>query len=147
MWVAPRLRAVRTRAVLDWRFRGDLAAGRAPILAAETTGSLQGYIVLVRRQDPDLGMGVYDVADLQAVGDDPTVYNDLLLGAVQLARKEGVDAIKLATGTPAKRAPADSLRPHTYQLPFWQLYYKASPDLVADLSSADSWDFSFFDTY
>lgn len=143
----PRLRAVRTRAVLDWKFSSELSAGRAAILAAESAGKLAGYIVLVHRQGSDLGMELYDVSDIQAAGDDPTVFNDLLLGAIQLARKEGVDAVKLMTGTPAKRAPADALRPHTYQLPFWQLYYKASPELSSALCSAEAWDFSLFDTY
>jgi hypothetical protein len=53
----------------------------------------------------------------------------------------------LLTGTPAKRVPAMALLPYTYQLPFWQLYYKASPALKPVLGSADAWDFSLFDTY
>jgi hypothetical protein len=142
-----RLRAVRTEAVLDWRFRAELAAGRAAILAAEAGGELSGYAVLVRRPGSDLGMGLYDVADFQAAGDDPAVYRDLLLGAVRLAREQGVDAVKLMTGTPAKRAPALALQPYTYQLPFWQLYYKAAPELKRALATADAWDFSLFDTY
>lgn len=143
----PRLRAVRSRAMLDWRFGGDVAAGRAAILTAGSGHDLLGYIVLVRRGGSELGMSLYDVGDLQAAGDDPAVYRDLLLGAVRLARERGADAVKLLTGTPAKRAPAEALRPHTYQLPFWQLYYKASPALDTALASADAWDFSPFDTY
>lgn len=142
-----RLRAVRTRAVLDWRFRADIEAGRAAILATEAGGDLSGYTVLLRRPGSDLGMSLYDVADLQAAGDDPAVLRDLLLAAVDLAREEGVHAVKLMTGTPAKRGPAVSLKPYTYELPFWQLYYRASPDLKPLLGSADAWDFSLFDTY
>ena len=143
----PRLRAVRTRAVLDWKFRADLTAGRAAILVAESGGKPAGYTVLLERQGSDLGMSLYDVADIQAADDDPKVYGDLLKGAVQLARKEGVDAVKLLTGTPAKRIPAAALQPYTYELPYWQLYYKAKPDLATALTTADGWDFSLFDTY
>jgi hypothetical protein len=143
----PRLRAVRTQAVLHWKFHADLEAGRAVLLAAESGGNLSGYVVLVRRQGSDLGMSLYDVADFQAAGDDTAVFRDLLLAAVELAREEGVDAVKLLTGTPAKRVPAMALLPYTYQLPFWQLYYKASPALKPVLGSADAWDFSLFDTY
>jgi hypothetical protein len=142
-----RLRAVRTRAVLEWKFSHALDVGRARILTAESAGKLVGYIILVRRQGSELGMELYDVADMQAAGDDPIVFKDLLLGAVQLARKEGMDAVKFTTGTPAKRAPADALRPYTYELSFWQLYYKASPQLSTALGSAEAWDFSLFDTY
>jgi hypothetical protein len=142
-----RLRAVRTRAVLHWKFRSELNAGRAAILTAESGGELAGYIVLVRRQGSDLGMELYDVSDLQAAREDPVTFNDLLLGALQLARDEGVGAVKLMTGTPAKRAPSEALHPYTYRLPFWQLYYKASAELNSALCSADAWDFSLFDTY
>jgi hypothetical protein len=51
------------------------------------------------------------------------------------------------TGTPAKRVPTDALRPYTYRLPLWQQYFKASPELAAELSTADAWDFSRFDTF
>jgi hypothetical protein len=142
-----RLRAVRSRAVLEWRFRSDLAAGRVAVLGAGSGGDLSGYIVLVRRPEQELGMSLYDVADLQAVADDPAVYRDLLISAVQLAREDGVDAVKLLTGTPAKRAPSEALRPHSYQLPLWQLYYRAAHWLRPALVSADAWDFSLFDTY
>jgi hypothetical protein len=141
------LRAVRTQAVLRWKFQADLDAGRAVLLAAESVGNLSGYIVLVRRPGSDLGMSLYDVSDFQAAGDDAAVFRDLLLAAVEVAREEGIDAVKLLTGTPAKRGPAMALLPYTYQLPFWQLYYKASPALKPVLGSADAWDFSLFDTY
>jgi hypothetical protein len=142
-----RLRAVRTRAVLDWRFQKDLDTGRGTLLVAESGGSASGYIFLLRRPGSDLGMSLYDVADFQAGGDDPAVYRDLLLAAVQLARDENVDAVKLMTGTPAKRIPAMALQPYTYQLPFWQLYYRAAPELKPALVSANAWDFSVFETY
>jgi len=142
-----RLRAVRTRAVLDWKYASDVEGGRAAVLASESGGKLSGYIVLMRRPGSDLGMGLYDVGDFQVAGDDPAVYRDLLLAAVQLAREEGMDAVKLMTGTPAKRLPARALQPYSYQLPFWQLYYRASPELKPALASPDAWDFSLFDTY
>jgi hypothetical protein len=92
-------------------------------------------------------MSLFDVADLQAVDDDPAVYRDLLLAAVSLARESGVDAVKLMTGTPARRKPAMALKPYKYELPFWQLYYRAAPPLKEALASADAWDFSVFETY
>jgi hypothetical protein len=143
-----RLRAVRTSAVLEWRFRGDFRGGRAAIVVAEQGATLLGYAVLVRRKDSDLGMTLYDVADLQAAGDDPSTFRNLLLGSIGIAREEGADALKFSTGTPAKRAPADALRPYTYRLPFWQQYFKtASQDLAEELSTADAWDFSWFDGF
>ncbi len=144
----PRLRAVRTRAVLEWRFGAQLRGGRAAVVAASQGGTLSGYAVLVRRQSPELGMDAYDVADLQAIQDNPTTIRDLLLASVSIAREDGMDAVKFLTGTPAKRAPADELRPYTYRLGHWQLYYKVeSAELKNVLSMADAWDVSLFDTY
>lgn len=142
-----RLRAVRTRAVLNWRFQNDLNTGRGVVLVAESSGDASGYIVLLQRPGSDLGMSLYDVADFQAAGDEPAIYRDLLLAAVQLAREKGVDAVKLMTGTPAKRIPAMALQPYSYQLPHWPLFYRAAPELKPALVSANAWDFSLFETY
>lgn len=143
----PRLRAVRTRALLEWRFRGELRDGRLAIVVAERGRTPVGYALLVRRSGSDFGMDLYDVADIQAAGDEPATIRDLLLGSIGVAREDGVDAVKLLTGTPAKRLPAERLRPYTYTLPSWQQYFQASPELAAALATPDSWDFSLFDTF
>ncbi len=144
----PRLRAVRTKAVLEWRFRAELRERRIAIAAAERGGTLLGYAVLIRRAGSELEMEMYDVADLQVAGDDPAIMRDLLLGSLQIAREDGVDALKFLTGMPARRLAAEQLRPWTYRLPFWQQYFKTSaPEVSAALSTADAWDFSVFDTF
>lgn len=137
-----RLRAIRTRAVLEWRFR----TGPVAIVTAERDAKLVGYAILVRRDSS--GMDLYDVADLQALGDDPSIVKDLLLGSINVAREEGADAVKFMTGIPAKQAPADALHPYAYRAPHWQLYYKpATPEIGSLLLSADAWDLSWFDTF
>lgn len=143
-----RLRAVRTRAALEWRFGAQLRAAQARIIGVGKDGSLSGYAVLLLRQSPELGMELYDIADLQALRDDPAVARDLLLASIGLAREEKVDAIKIVTGTPFRRRAVDELKPYTYRLPFWQLFYKVdSAELRSTLSSADAWDFPLFDTF
>jgi hypothetical protein len=92
-------------------------------------------------------MSLFEVADLQAAGDTQSTIRDLLLGSVKVAREEGADAVKFATGTPSKRAPVDALRPYSYRLPFWQQYFKASNELAAALSTPEAWDFSRFDIF
>ena len=93
-------------------------------------------------------MQLYDVADIQSLADDPAILTDLLLASVKAAHEDGMDAVKFMSGTPAKRLPAVKLRPYTYHLPFWQQYFvPGSPELAAALSTADAWDFSFFDSF
>jgi hypothetical protein len=131
---------------MEWRFRSERKAGRLAILVSEQEGQLAGSAVLVRREG--WGMDLYDIADLQAIGDALPVITDLLLGSIQLAREAGADAVKFMTGMPAKSAAAAALYPYTYQMPLWQLYYKAaSPELAALLSEPDVWDLSWFDTF
>ncbi|MGD0616917.1 MAG: hypothetical protein ABSB67_04570 [Bryobacteraceae bacterium] len=143
-----RLRAVRTRAALEWRFGAQHRAAQARIIVARDGASLSGYAVLLRRQSPELGMELYDIADLQALRDDPAIARDLLLASIGVAREEKVDAVKIMTGAPFRRRAVDELKPYTYRLPFWQLFYKAeSVELQSALANADAWDFSLFDTF
>lgn len=143
----PRLRAIRNAAVLNWKYGADLAAGRLVILVAGPPSQADGYALLLRRDASELGMEMFEIVDIQVVGDDPQVFTSLILASIQATREQGADALKLITGTPAKRRPAVALQPYTYELPFWQLYYKAVPGLEVDLTTADAWDFSRFDTY
>jgi hypothetical protein len=142
----PRVRAVRTKAVLEWRFRGEMRSGNALVLAAEDAGELRGYTVLVRRATS--GMDLLEVMDLEAAADDTGTTRDLLLAAIAMARETDADAVKFLAGTPVKRSCAQALQPYTYRFPHWQLFYKAaSPELNSRLSFSESWDFSPFDTY
>jgi hypothetical protein len=140
-----RLRTIRTKGVLEWRFRIEKKEGRSAILVAEREGELAGYAVLVRRGG--WGMDLYDIADLQAIGDDPSVITDLLLGSIDLAREDGADAVKFMTGLKVKFSAAKALHPYTYELRFWQLYYRASTELASLLSAPDVWDLSWVDTF
>jgi hypothetical protein len=145
---SPRIRAVRDRQVLAWRFRAELRERRIAILAAERGGALTGYAVLVRRNGSEREMAMYDVADIQGVQDDPETIKDLLLESLQIAREDRVDALKFMTGLPGRRLLAEQLRPWTYSLPFWQQYFQtATSDVSAALSTAEAWDFSLFDTF
>ncbi len=83
-----RLRAVRSRAALEWRFREDSDKGRAVIVVREGPGGLSGYAVAPLRQlefAPEARL--CDIADLQTADDDPAAIRDLLLGAAWYARE------------------------------------------------------------
>jgi hypothetical protein len=143
-----RLRAVRTAAVLDWRFGSALRENSAVLLVAGPAAQPAGYAVLLRRPNAEQGFGLYDVADLQAVGDDPATVRSLLIHAVRAARKDGVDAVKFLTGHACKRLPALELRPYSYRIDYNQLFYRAAaPDLAAELTRPEVWDFAPFETY
>src|SRR5439155_20984392 len=68
-----RLQAIRDRRTLAWRFA--LERERPLILVHEQDGIVDGYAVLVHRAEGDLRRA--EVADLQALDDDPAVLRGL----------------------------------------------------------------------
>jgi hypothetical protein len=143
-----RLRAVRSRAVLAWRFQSAMAKGEASVLVSEREGNLVGYAVLVHRDSPELGMKTFDVADLQSLENDTMILQDLLLSSIRVAREGGAGMLKLLTGDATKRLAAVSLKPHSYHVPLWQMYFKSTnPQIAQQLSLPDLWDFCPFDSY
>jgi hypothetical protein len=142
------LQAVRSRAVLEWRFRAPASRGEMSVITAEQDGNLLGYAVMVRRLADDLLTEVCDVADLQALGENPSTFRDLLLGALRAARESGAGTLKLLTANPSKQTVAERLRPHVYHTPNWQLFYKIrDATLALQLAAPEAWDFSPFDNY
>ena len=143
-----RLRAVRTSAVLQWRFQTELQNRSVIVLVHQSKGEIEGYAVLLRRVHAPLGVTMCDVADLQAIGDDPTVFRALLLAAMHVAREQDADVLKFAGGEGTKRTVALSLRPYSYRIDCWQLFYKVSDAALAEaVASPTAWDFSVFDTF
>jgi hypothetical protein len=143
-----RLRAVRTQATLEWRFRAELDRKAVAILTATKGRELSGYAVLLRQVRSDTGLSVYEIADLQAVQDDPETLKALIARSLEAAKEDGVQMVKLRGWNAAKRAAALSLKPYSYRAPLWQSYYKAFTPTLADAAgSADLWDFSPFEIF
>ena len=143
-----RMRAVRTRASLEWRFHRELRTGAATVLVRENGHNLLGYAVLLENFRDHLGLKMCDLADLQALGDDRETIRDLLLGAFHAARDKGAEAVKFLGSETAKRSVALSLKPYSYRSSPWQLFYKIRDEsLRAVLAEPQNWAFSPFDTF
>ncbi len=106
------LRAVRDRDALAWH--QELARGRAPstiLVLEDGPASIAGYVSLVRRDQADLGLRRLEVADLQALGDDPGPVLALVAGALEHASAEGIDLVGLTGPTARARAPSSRSAP------------------------------------
>jgi hypothetical protein len=139
-----RLRAVRDRTTLAWRF----ALEREPplIVALERDAELDGYAILVRRDQEAAGMRRMEVADLQVTGDDADGVRKVMIGALREARGQGIHLVAMSGQNDAKRRALATLEPHRKTVSGWPLYYKARDAALADaLRSPDAWDMSPYD--
>jgi hypothetical protein len=138
-----RLQAVRDVATLTWRF----ALERVPPLIAVLMrgGELAAYAILVRRDQGDLRR--LEVADLQALDDDPALVQAVMAGALRLAREQGIHLVALSGHNDAKRRALHGSKPHVKTTAGWPLYYKAvDASLAEGLRSPTAWDLSLFDS-
>jgi|ERR1019366_6688100 hypothetical protein len=143
-----RLRAVRTAAVLDWRFGSALRNKRATVLGLIHGDEMLGYVVLRENVREHLSLRQFIIADLQALEDSPTVLLGLIDAAREATRQANMDALEWQGWSSQKRRVAQSLRPLTHRYPVWPLFYKAlNPELATPLSRPDTWDFSPFDAF
>jgi hypothetical protein len=140
------LRAVRSSSVLQWRFQFELGDGSAVILVYGAE-NFQGYAVVLRNFREQLRLTVCDVADLQAVGDNPVVLTDLLRASMHVAREQGAEALRFVGNQGTKRTAALSLRPYSYRTDGWQFYRAAQDDLSRALRTPELWDLSTFEAF
>jgi hypothetical protein len=136
-----RLLAVRSAAVLSWHFASALKRRELAILALEEAGSLSGYLVMFRHDHPAVGLTRYRVADLQVLGDPRSGARHLMLGALELAAEEGIDAVEVVGLDARKREALSALSPRRRRLASWLFYYRPlQPRLASCLGPASAWD-------
>lgn len=136
-----RLLAVRDRQSLAWHFEEGRRQGRLGLVALEDAGAITGYVVLLRRDAPSIGLTRYGIADLQVVRDDAGDVRALLSGALQLARRQGVHVVEATGFEPFKHDVLESTRPRRRTSPSWPFLYKAQkPEWSEALSRASAWD-------
>jgi hypothetical protein len=139
-----RLRAVRDRATLAWRFA--LEHERPLIVALEDGADVAAYAVLVRRDQVNAGLRRLEVADLQALDDDPQRVRALMAGVLGLARDLDIHLVAMSGQNESKRQALAGLKPYRKTAAGWPLYYKArDAELNVALRSPDAWDLSPFD--
>jgi hypothetical protein len=132
-----RLLRIRDAASLKWAF----GTRDHWILTAQKNGRLAGWAVLLREDRPKYRLRRLQVADLQALDDDPGCVRALFGGAVQFGRQADVDVLEVTGFNRPKRAVFEDLAPYRWRLGNWPYFYKAAQtDLDAALSRPEAWD-------
>jgi hypothetical protein len=136
-----RLLAVRSRPMLAWRFKYQLAENQLRILALHKHGQMSGYVILARVHRENLALRQYRIIDLQVLEENEESVRQLLLAAIRLTRVEGLHLLEWIGFNERKRSAAKRLHPLEYRNPVWQFYYKAANrELAAPLGNPNSWD-------
>jgi hypothetical protein len=142
----PRLYASRTAEDLRWHFEPGADAGTVGVLRCRRHGRLDGYVVLLRTEAPDIGLVRARVADLLVAGDDARVVDALLAAAYEWGRRNGCQVLELMGFPPSIRSVAERSRPFSRALPTHPFLYKALiPELGAALAAEDAWYPSVYD--
>lgn len=141
-----RLYASRTAQDLRWHFEPGAEAETTRVLCCRRQGRLDGYLVLVRTETPDIGLTRARIADLLVAHDDAAVVDALLAGAYEWGRGDGCHVLELM-GLPASiRRVAERSRPLTRTLPTHPFLYKGlTPQLHAALEVEEAWYPSVYD--
>lgn len=143
-----RLQAVRSSAVLRWRFADSLKGQKVVAIGLYRDNDLQGYVVLRGKNREQLKLRQYEICDLQVADDAPDGLLELLQGAIEVSREDGVDALEWTGWNSAKRRIAQSCHPRCYDYSVWPAFYKEkNPALVPVLAEPRAWDFSPFDAF
>ncbi len=141
-----KLAAVRTGAMLEWRFQ-CLTGGTAPRrLAALRGGAIAAYAILHRHDDPASGLTRYRIADYRSLDPDPAVLAAVLREAIGLCGQEGVHVLE----SPAARLPGmealDRWAPYRRRLAAWNFLYKCGdPRLAEALRDPAAWSPTAYD--
>lgn len=144
----PRLRVVRNRAMLAWRFASTQRRKGLTVLIAEKGGSMAGYAVLSAQPRAHLGLDQNIVADLQAVGDDPEVLDSLLGAAIAESKSQHKHALEFQGYHASKYQVALRRRPFRYHYETWPLFYRCREKALYErLRSEEYWDFCPLDAF
>jgi hypothetical protein len=136
------LRIVRDSKSLQLYFGDFLATERGWVVVCEQNGKMAGYAVLVRKDNPDIGLCRILIADLQAIGPyREAVMQQLLKHALLGCRKRNIAVVELVGFSARKRQAVAPLLPRSRILSHSPFIYKTrDATLRKMLKEPEVWD-------
>lgn len=140
------LLATRSREVLEWHFKSQLARNKVSILIATKGPKLVAYSVFVRYENTALELKALRLVDFQSLDSNNAMLIPMLHWALEACEADGTHMLEAFGFAPEKQVIVDGLAPHRRKLPSWQYFYKANNQTLADrLRDPSVWDPSCFD--
>ncbi|MEE9317421.1 MAG: hypothetical protein V3U48_03920 [Rhodospirillales bacterium] len=141
-----RLLRRRDAASLKWHFASGRFAEEARFLCFRRGGRLDGYLVLIRDDAPEIGLKRLKIADLFVAGDEPQDVSALLAGAYEYGLARRCHVLEVVGLPENLREIVLSHKPFDRPMPTFPFYFKVlNPDLAGPLQAAQGWYATAYD--
>jgi len=138
--------AVRTREVLEWRFKYALLESRLWIATVVDNGRLAAYAIFDRQDSSAFGLTRMRLVDFQALDGSTALLEPLLCWALRKCRIAGIHMLEIIGRWLEKGEFIESVAPHRRKLESWRFVYRANnPSLAMTLRDPHTWAPSLFD--
>jgi hypothetical protein len=140
------LLAVRSRRVLEWRFKFALRSQRLWIATVSDGGRLAAYALFDRKQNPREGLTRLRLVDFVSLEPGSALLAPILSRTLRKCAREGIHLLE-ATGCWLENGELiDVFAPYRRNLPSWSYFYRANrAGLAEKLSSRRAWSPTLYD--
>jgi hypothetical protein len=139
------LLAVRTREVLEWRFKHALLRNRLWIVTALDGTRLVAYAIF-EKSNSRSGLKQVKLVDYLSLEDGTSMLEPILAWTLRKCRSEGVHVLEHTGRWMEKGQFMETAAPYRRKLPTWSYFYRANdPELRGLLNSRQVWTPSLFD--
>ena len=136
----------RNSASLKWHFERLIKSKRATILTLSKDNVLNGYIIIMRSDNPSIGLKRFKVVDLQVLPNNEDLILDLLINAIAYSKKQNIHVLELSGFGARVRNQALKTKPFIRKLSYSPFFYKLiSQDLKTAFTEKVKWEASLYD--
>ena len=138
--------AERNSSSLEWHFGRGIKKKIISVLTLSNENNLNGYIVIMRSDNKEIGLKRMKIADIQTSSNIEEDTNNLIANAIAYARKQGVHILELTGFGKKIREQALKTNPYVRTLSYSPFFYKIMSEKLKNVFSDDiEWDASLFD--
>jgi hypothetical protein len=140
------LLAVRTREVLEWRFKYALLQNRMWIATVADGTRLAAYAIFDRQDSSAFGLTRMRLVDFQSLDGTTALLEPLLCWALKKCQNEGIHILEVVGCWLEKGEFIETVAPHRRKLEAWRYVYRPNnPSLATTLRDPRTWAPSLFD--
>ncbi len=138
--------AERDSSSLEWHFGQGIKKKRISVLALFNENNLDGYIVIMRSDNKEIGLKRMKIVDIQTSSNIEENTSNLIANAIMYARKQEVHILELTGFGKNIREQALKMNPYIRTLSYSPFFYKIISEKLKNVFSDEiKWDASLFD--